>query len=493
MTNFTGVDGHVYADVYPYYDGTNSDGSVNASSVIGYLVPGGVTATSITSITSNDFQTLVTNANSISPISNTTPPPVFGIQADMNGTVQAFQAQNVTKQIWIAETGWATTSTQSNNTQTTGLPNNAPQANPTWAGYYYPDMQTWSAKNTAGSSNKNYHIPYINGYFEAYDEPWKYTATNWQGGEPNFGIWTATGTNLNAFALGTAQYQLTGIAQKYNLPIANIQTGLPPAQPPTLAVSASSPSIAPTTLTSSFNNFDSAAFLASSNLLSGAVRSNTILPTDINPELKASNEADTSNPNAENPFTAASNSAATTLAGNVLHNASQLGLNPAGSMVTFAGSNIILSPDHNLTVNTNLADVQLDAGAAVMMLQTDSELAIFALHDDHSGAVKVTVDGQAIEVPVGRQLVLSKDHQNAFDNLNPSAIGYRNLSNGKLGALKAFMSEFSLPTALSTTASIRQMLKSADKEERDLARKLMKTAAAMAMIGKSKEPFKSSH
>lgn len=490
IANFAGVDGHVYADVYPYYDGTDNTGGLNANSVVGYLVPGGLGATSITAISKSDFNILVTNANSLSPISNSTPPPAYGIQADMNGTISAFQAQSVGTQIWIAETGWATASTQPGNTQTTALPNNAPQANPTWAGYYFPAMQSWSYKN--GGGTPTYQIAYINGYFESYDEPWKYTTTSWQGGEPNFGLWTATGTNLTAFATAAAQYQLSGIAQKFNLPVFNQQPGLPAAQPPTITVSATAP--APTATLSSAPLVDTSALLASSNLLSSSIRSNTtILPTDINPELKASNEASTKNQNANGSLTNGANNTTTTMLGNVLHNASMMGINPAGDMITFEGTNLLLAPDHNLTVNTNLADIQLDAGAAVMMLQTGNELAILALHDDHSGAVKVTVGNQSMEIPVGRQLVLSKDQETAFDNLNPSAIGYRNLSDGKMGTLKAYTSEFSLPTALSTAAPIRQLIKSSEKEERDLARKLLKTAAAMAILSKNKAPFKSSH
>ncbi len=226
--NFEGTNDHVYADVYPYYDGTNSAGGVAANSIASYLVPQGTATTQITSINAANFQTLVTAAGTPAlPAPPPAPPPlIVGIQADLNGTLSAFSTASITPHLRVAETGWATASTQSNNTQTTSLPNNAPQAQPQLASWYYPDMQSWSYSNKATYS-LGYQIR-VQGYFEAYDEPWKFSSTPFQGGEPNFGIWTASGTTTTSStspASALEQYQLTGIAQKYNLPVLNQTSG----------------------------------------------------------------------------------------------------------------------------------------------------------------------------------------------------------------------------------------------------------------------------
>lgn len=226
--NFEGTNGHVYADVYPYYDGTNADGTVASNSIASYLVPNGTQTTTRTSISQSDFKTLVTAAGvPVLPNSPPAPPPiVVGIQADLNGTLTAFQGKSIIPQLWVAESGWATASTQSNNTQTTSLPDNAPQALPQWSSWYYADAQLWSYNNKT-TYNLSYQIP-INGYFEAYDEPNKFSASQWQGGEPNFGVWTATGTTTTPStnpASAVEQFQLTGIVQKFALPVLHQSAG----------------------------------------------------------------------------------------------------------------------------------------------------------------------------------------------------------------------------------------------------------------------------
>jgi hypothetical protein len=500
---FEGTNGHVYADVYPYYDGTNGDGTTAAGSIANYLVPNGTSSTSRTAISQTDFQTLVTAAGTLSapPTSPPAPPPVVvGIQADLNGTISAFKSAlggvAITPQLWVAETGWATASTESNNTQTSSLPNNAPQATPQWAGWYYPDMQGWSHNNKS-SNELGYQIP-INGFFEAYDEPWKFSTATWQGGEPNFGIWTASGTtstNSTNPASASQQYQLTGIVQKYNLPIFNLQTG--PLSAPPSPTSMSGPPLP--TLTSSNTNFLGAFNFAVTSALNNANSASsfdgrgTIIPTDINPEVRNTTQQ-TNSPALEDNSSLGFNAVQNNLLGSFAPlNSTQFLLNPPSSHFTFATNSTLLAPDHNLTINANIAQVEVDAGASVMLLQTDSELAILSLHDDHGNSVRVTVDGQTLSVPVGRQVVLSRNGTKEFDDLNPSKLGYRNLAGGKLGKWKAFSSEFSMLTLLSTTPQLRQLMKSQHKDERELGRKLMKTAAAMLVINKDKSPFKASH
>lgn len=498
--NFEGANGHVYGDVYPYYDGTNSDGTVVATQVVGYLVPSGVGATSITSISQSDFQTLVTAAGNISPppAAVPAPPPITaGIQADLNGTLQAFQTKSITPQLWVAESGWATGSTGPTNVTSSNLPNNAPQANLNWASWYYPDMQSWSYSNKS-SYGLSYQIP-INGYFEAYDEPWKYSTATWQGGEPNFGVWTASGTNLTASnPTPAAQFQLTGIAQKYTLPVYNQSKTAPLPAPPTQASSGGA-ALGGQVPTNTGVNLALLAFNQSLFNLNTAVSGDrgTIVPTDLLPELKATTEASSSNPGAFSSNGGISGQAGNSgVLGAGIFNQALLQqnneLNPDVSLLTFSGNNMLLAPDHDMSVQTQLAQISIEAGAAVMLIQSGGQLAVFALHDDRSGAVRVTVDGQTMELPVGRQLLLSKDQKLDFAAANSGKISYRNLSEGKLGGLKSFVSEFSMPAALSSVQSLRQLLRSKNKEEIDLARKLLKTAAAMITINKNKAPFKPS-
>ena len=308
--------------------------------------------------------------------------------------------------------------------------------------------------------------------------------------EPYFGLYSAQGVfpnnsanNVNDSGNGYI-FTLTGITRKIPLPVYG--TALPPVpQPPPPIV------ITTTPIDTSLNSNLLAASLAATasiNSINNSLSSTPgiIVPTDINPELPS----ETSESSILSAINANNNPQL--LQGNAQFTSPQFGINPAESLITFSANELLLAPDHPLSVNTNLANVQIDAGSAVMLLQNGNEMAIFALHDDHSGAVRVMVDGQSMEIPVGRQLVLSRDHGAPFEKVNPTGIGYRNVSEGKLGSLKAYTSEFSVLSALTSTRALRPLLKSANKEERELVAKLLKTAAAMSMVGKNKVPFKAS-
>lgn len=455
--------------------------------------------------------------------------------------------------IRIGETGWGTSG--------------PPQASLTYAGYYFPAMQSWSSttidpvKGTPG-------VPIV-AYFEAYNEPWKPTDKGLPGGpgtstvtllaaasagstsitvsgptsnftglsqividppapapnapppfnpppanqefanimsvttngsgqtvlnlyspltqnhssheivdagegaEKSFGIWVANGTNFNVPPLQPqVSYALNSITQNFALPsqpllVSSLSLAPQPVAPQVIP----SPQIIgalPALNLSALN-----AAISSS--------SGTIIQTDINP---AQDKPGAANPNAINADLATSQGLVAVGLG-----PAGIPLNPKDSLVIFNGNNLLLSPDHNLSVQTNLAQIQIDAGSAVMMVQNGETLGIYALHDDHSGAVTVTLNGQNIEIPIGRQLVLTSNGTANFDEVSPIKMGYRGLTLSKLGNLKAFMSEFSLPTALSTTDPLRKLMKSHDKEDQQLAGRLLKTAAAMMIMGRLNQPF----
>jgi len=78
-----------------------------------------------------------------------------------------------------------------------------------------------------------------------------------------------------------------------------------------------------------------------------------------------------------------------------------------------------------------------------------------------------------------------------FDALNPSAIGYRQLSSHAIGAKKVFTSEFS---ALSALSSVLRVLDKHDKEAQLIAQRMFKSAAAVVLLGQQqrKPIYKSS-
>ena len=155
-----------------------------------------------------------------------------------------------------------------------------------------------------------------------------------------------------------------------------------------------------------------------------------------------------------------------------------------GEILTLQNNNNLLFASKDGTVSTPFGTISVAAGSTLIIMQTASEMAVVNLHDEHHGAVVLDLKGKKVELPIGRQLIITSDKTANFDKVNISRIGYRDLKEISLENGKVFLSEISLPSALS------MIDKSTGKDKN--VRRLQKTAAAMWVMGQSqgKSPFK---
>lgn len=156
-----------------------------------------------------------------------------------------------------------------------------------------------------------------------------------------------------------------------------------------------------------------------------------------------------------------------------------------GSFIALGNNRSLLFSTQDGTISTPFGNIFVSAGSALMLIENGGSMAVVNLNDDHQGAVSWQVGGNRIDVPVGRQLLLTNDSNAKFTRVDVSGLGYRDLEEIPLGDKKGFLSEISLPTALSMVG------KSAGDDQ---FRRLQKTAAIMWLmgLGQRKEPFKAS-
>ncbi len=502
---------YVYGNFYPFFD---------ESGVVPNLTP---------SLTKDQFSTLVKDS----------------ITGMFNTNANNFNTNVTTKAplIRVGETGWAT---PLQGYAGVGLP----QQNLTWAQWYYAAMQDWSLtyNNPQTGASKG---AIISAYFEAYNEPWKgvvggnpngqaaslnqaaspgdttitalnnapffnptltpqsividpgnsvqeiqnyfgssapagnvlnLSSTNFPGAivnahsvgasivaatpqEPFFGILVAQGNALPAGAL----YQLTGVTQQYSIAPSKATIYVPPTMP---SVSAAPP--APTVQAPTLN----LDLIASSALsLGNGLNNLTIIPTDVNPEIQ---------PESNQTGVPLQDGGIQGLANN-----SNINLlpNPEGNLVSLPSGNAFLLPDHDIQVQTPNSVVKVAAGAAVMIFQTDNGISVFNLHDEKAGDVAITVGDETQEIGVGRQLTVSTKQDGAPSDSVPGSVGHRNSAHGQMSSKSAISSEFSLASALSNFSGLRRLRTSSDPEERRKADKILKTAAALSLLNKSKGAF----
>jgi hypothetical protein len=440
---------HIYGNFYPFYDEYTVIPALIANPGMNFIT----FRTLIDTYMSNTYDTIA---------SNFTTYVVTGIPV-----------------VHVSETGWATPMqnlpANGPNYSGSSLPQSTLSVN--WPDWYYKCMQWWSQNHPNPLTSTN-GVP-INGYFASFNEPWK-------------GI---DGANPNNTAVYTAALAASGTTQLSTTNGAAFQTLTP-----------MSVLINPGGATMEVQNINS-------------ISSNTLNISALVFNHNSGEPLHAGTP--EEPFFGiwralgscwADGSVYTLdsysqkyrlpvytgsayvepLAGSNLFNNSPLNMNPADVQISMSNGRRLFAPDHDLTVRTSLGDLQIKAGSAVVLVQDKSALAVMNLHDRRRGAVAVLCGGRSYAIPVGRQVVLTANPGAGFDEINPSGVAYRRLAKTRFGDTGAFTAEFSIPSALAEFEELALLRSSIKKEERQLAGKILKTAAAMNFISGQQTPFKTS-
>jgi hypothetical protein len=163
--------------------------------------------------------------------------------------------------------------------------------------------------------------------------------------------------------------------------------------------------------------------------------------------------------------------------------------------------NIVFTPKQDITVNTHEGQIYIAAGASALVMENGHDVAIFNLTQSKPRQVRVAVDGRDGASPPGREfvleagqmVVLSRQDTKDFEKLSGEfkAIGYRDTKEYDINDnIKAFVADFSIPSAFMKVAPLKSMLKSNDKSEQALLQELIKTAVMLNDFSRGAGPFK---
>jgi hypothetical protein len=146
-----------------------------------------------------------------------------------------------------------------------------------------------------------------------------------------------------------------------------------------------------------------------------------------------------------------------------------------------------------IVVGTQEGNVHIDKGSLAFVVETGHDVAVYNLHDKHSGGLNVVVGKILVTVPPGKQLVLTRKPGANFKEVNPGArIAYRNAKEMKLtGDVTGFISDFSIPSAIANIPPLKKMLTSARPDERRIAQQLLKNSVILADVFGSLGPYQS--
>jgi hypothetical protein len=149
--------------------------------------------------------------------------------------------------------------------------------------------------------------------------------------------------------------------------------------------------------------------------------------------------------------------------------------------------NVLFVPTNNTTVKTPVGTIEIAAKSVVLVMSNQSRLAVFNLDDTHPNAVVVHEGSDNIALAPGRQTVVVRKEVGEFGTVNPSeSLGYRRmtkrmLSNGNF----AFISDFSLGSALCAMRPLKDLVNSNQPEHVRIARHLAKTHGIMIQLNQT--------
>ena len=166
------------------------------------------------------------------------------------------------------------------------------------------------------------------------------------------------------------------------------------------------------------------------------------------------------------------------LVGNVSQLSSSL------KVVTLRKGNVLFAPGANTLVRTPMGDVEISAKSLVLVMVLRDGLAVYDLDDLHKSAVVLKVSNSSIELAPGKHAFITRDSIKSFEQVNPAlAVGYGSMAEYSLGSgLKAFLSEFSMPSAIASMRPLKLLLSSSNPEARRLAQHLLKTTAVTLQL-----------
>jgi hypothetical protein len=130
--------------------------------------------------------------------------------------------------------------------------------------------------------------------------------------------------------------------------------------------------------------------------------------------------------------------------------------------------------------------------SAAFMVNTGHEVCVMSLHDAKAGNISVLVGNQEFKLRAGEELIVTDDCTATLDKANPlKGIGIRDQSEPTVSnGIKAFVCEFSLPSAMMQINTLTSLSHSQHAANRSLYDKMVKNAAALQMLTISKGAYK---
>jgi hypothetical protein len=152
--------------------------------------------------------------------------------------------------------------------------------------------------------------------------------------------------------------------------------------------------------------------------------------------------------------------------------------------VTLNNGSVLFVPKSDTTVVTPKGRVKVAANAVAMIVVDENHLSVYDVNDQHKRSVVIEAGGRSIPLSPGKHAVITHAGVQQFADINPvEAVMHRGLANHDLGnGHKAFTSEFSVPSAISSIKPLAAIITSEHREARKVRDGVLKTSAVIMQL-----------
>ncbi len=182
-------------------------------------------------------------------------------------------------------------------------------------------------------------------------------------------------------------------------------------------------------------------------------------------------------------------------AGNNLKGAVELNASPntarGRKTVKLTMGSVVLAPRVSTIVETPLGRVFVAPKSLVLIMAFRSGLAVYDLHDLHSGAVRLMTPERNICLHPGFSVLVSSENVGGFEQINPAQLfGYRNIRTASSGqGRQMFTAEFSIMQALRTVQPVKQLIAGRNHRAQGLASEMLRTACILEQMNTTAPQF----
>jgi hypothetical protein len=149
--------------------------------------------------------------------------------------------------------------------------------------------------------------------------------------------------------------------------------------------------------------------------------------------------------------------------------------------------NALFAPVIDTVVETAHGKVELAAGSVALIMETESGLSVYDLHDQSKNAVVINTGEKRISLSPGRHVMVSHKAHRGFAHVNPiELVQYRNIGHAKLNSGNSvYTTEFAIPSVCYAVKPLKQLMAS----KHNLAKRIIKTTAVLTTISPDRGDF----